>query len=598
MTDKFSKIKSFVKVNKIFIGFYLLFIIQGLFWIHLTPIFQAPDEQFHYATVQHYAYQGKYDQIENSKKFDLTKASLFDIETQNLSPELRTLLNYTYFESTRFHPDSNFGDDNNSIDGIFEKKFRQEDENLKSYVQILPAWITNYSPIYYGYLAFFEKAFNFLNLIERFYLLRIFSFLFSLGSVILAYLFFKNLTSSKLKALLLTGLVAFHPMFIFITTSINVDLILIFAFYLLLYVSLKLLNSDKQNLKRSHLLIYLFLIPVSFILGVTAKAPGIFMFFILALLGLMLSLKHKAVLKNLIKNKKNLKYIGGISLGLIGIIILLKKQIIKYLIRYFRNYPLNELLNWEKIKNYLSDFFTYDNLIFNSKHYWGNFGWLDTPINSLYIYFIWFCLLGALIGIAFFYWDFYRFRKTKTNQVKTKKQNLILTKQNLRINSFFILMLLGFNLMIHYINFHLPDVGFQGRYFFPLMIVKFYLIVFGLNYFFLRIIKIQLKQINLITAFLIFIVVLNLISVFFYIIPRFYISENVLSLRECSYSLSCWGDNFLENLSLLYFKVSQYKPVWFKGPVFFIAILVYIISMIFYLKLLFHEKKQTKIDQP
>jgi len=92
---------------------------------------------------------------------------------------------------------------------------------------------------------------------------------------------------------------------------------------------------------------------------------------------------------------------------------------------------------------------------------------------------------------------------------------------------FLIFCVLGFFLMIHTVNFQQVNprnvadeshsIAIQGRYFFPVMAAKFYLIFLGLSFLLSR------PSWRAVAWFLFsFMLVLNLAGLFVYVIPRYY----------------------------------------------------------------------------
>lgn len=233
---------NFISRNKLIILILTITLVKGVIWSYATPLFQAPDEQVHYASVQYYAEPAGYQP--KSYDFPIEKTDMFNLRTQNLSPELKNFLERTQFEKVRFHKEKTMDFRTGSLDGNYENDIRQN--SLGRFVEQYPAWVIHYSAPYYVAVAGIENLFGSRSIIERVYLERLFSVVLLMVFVLFSYLTFRELSQSETVSALLAGVVSFQPMLTFITSSINVDTLLLAAFGVLIYGAVRLLKRGPE----------------------------------------------------------------------------------------------------------------------------------------------------------------------------------------------------------------------------------------------------------------------------------------------------------------------------------------------------------------
>jgi len=491
-----------MKLSKEKIAIYLLLLLtfaKGLFWSNVIPIFQTPDEQCHYANVQHYAEPKNYQP--QSHNFPIKETDLYNYKTQNLSPELMAVLEKTFFEKVRFNYQLTAVFKEGSLNGSGEEGIRKE--KLSRFILKYPPWGTNYSPQYYSSAAFLENTFSDLSIFERVYIIRFFSVLIMVLLIFIGYLCFKELSLSSKESLLLAAALSFQPMLTFITSSINIDSMLFLGFFIFILGGLKFI-------KRFSFATLLFMI-VGIWLGCQAKPSGYFMipvFLVLLLYALTTNVNLKVfsrktlALKNGLSKKLILKYAGVGTAILIGIFALIK--FLKMSLGYFKN-----LEAFKNLPNQLLKQAEYENTLRRSFSYWGDFGWLDTYLKFSYIVGIWILLGISTMGFIFYL----------KNQYQEQKKGIPSTRKHLHQLIFLLIMLVGVNFMIYFMNLYYPVLDYQGRYFFPSIIAKFALIGFGLSYFFKKFIS---REQTLLVLFIIMLF-LNMISLFGFLIPRYYL---------------------------------------------------------------------------
>jgi hypothetical protein len=493
------QLKDKTKENLLLVLLLLLTFGKGFFWSHTVPIFQAPDEQAHYATIQHYAEPEDYKP--QSYNFPISKTDHYNYKTQNLSPELKATLKNTDFRKIRYNYRITFPFEENTLENSEEKEIREEE--LSRFILEYPPWRTKYSPQYYKIASFLENAFSKLSIFERVYIIRLFSVSIMVLLVFISYLCFKELSLNSRESLLLAGALSFQPMLTFITASINVDSILYLGFFLFILGGLKLI-------KRFSLTACL-LIAFGGWLGCQAKPTGYFMvlaalFFFLYLLAVRLNFKNfwkkNFSFKKGFSGKIFLKYTGVIAALSIIVFALLKfYELFK---KYFQNWQI-----FEKLPAQIAEQMEYENMLRRSFSYWGNFGWLDTCLKYHYIIGTWILLSIATVSFILYLKSQYQKRKAGNLEAENRIHQFV----------FLLFILVGVYCMIYFVNLFHPTVAYQGRYFLPSVIAKFSLLGFGFAYFFQKIMSREQAFFTL----LILMLFLNMISLFSFLIPRYYL---------------------------------------------------------------------------
>lgn len=481
---------NFVRTNKLIILILLITLLKGLIWAYAVPPFQAPDEQVHYASVQHYAEPRDYKP--QSYDFPLEKTNLFDIRTQNLSPELRNFLEKIDFEKVRFHPNKKIKFASNSLWGAKEKNLKEN--QLSRFVTAYPAWATNYPPFYYKICGFLENVFASETIVNRVFIERIFSVFLTTLTVFFSYMVFREIKFRKIESALSAGIVSFQPMFTFISSSINVDALLFLGFSVFLLGAVRIINQKK-------ILTSLGLIFLGAGISILSKPPGYFLIPATILLGIFYVVQNREKIFNLNQKQKI------ISLSLIGLAFISGFVVFWQILAKIKSQYFPGLKPLSFIYQYLVLQFDFSWLLQKSLFYWGDFGWLDTPISTWFIYLIWILLFLSLTGVV---------------------KILVKREENFIYVLFFALIIIGFGFMIHFVNLsQLPiedvrnstvSINIQGRYFFPVIIAKMALIIFGLSALFPA-----FTRKNIIYTLFIGMAALNLISLFNYVIPRFYL---------------------------------------------------------------------------
>lgn len=534
---------NFVSQNKLIILILSITLLKGVIWSYATPLFQAPDEQVHYASVQYYAEPAGYEP--KSYDFPLDKTDMFNLRTQNLSPELKYFLEKTQFEKVRFHKEKTMDFRSGAMDGSYENDVRQSTSSR--FVEKYPAWVIHYSAPYYLTVAGIENLFGNFSIIERVYLERLFSVFLLALFVLFSYLMFRELGQNEVISALLAGAVSFQPMLTFITSSINIDTLLIAAFGALLYGAIRFLKRGAEPVS-------IVWIVGGSIVSFFTKPPGYFALAVILLLLVLFFLRQAKIHLQINPRQKIFLYTGFTVLILVlGGLFLLLYQSAKS--RYFPgSQPLGLL------PDYVRHQLEYYVLYAHSSYYWGNFGWLDTPFPQVLIWMIWACLVGGFIGLIYY------FAKNLAGWKALKERKKIFFYQVI----FLLLAFLGFGFMIHAVNFQQVNpnnvadetnsIAIQGRYFFPVMGAKFFLIFWGWAAITTAIYK---RTKPGMAALLLFsgLVLLNLTGLLAYLVPRYYLNDKT----------AYFSQELLD-------RMSQYKPILFKE---WVIIFVFIVFLVF-----------------
>lgn len=501
----------------------LAYFFKELIFTALIPMWHTPDEQAHFAQVAYFAEFGKMP----STAPDLNR-EIFESEKL-----LGTLRDSNGNNKFTYHPEykiqytnSYIGKYENEINN-FPREYRQE---------LVKQEAANYPPLYYWISSVPYKFFYNSGLITRVFVLRMISVLMGVGMVYFVFLIGKIIFSKNtLYQYTLVILVAFQPMFSFVSAGITSDNLTNLFFTIVIYCGfLVLKNGIKKNS------IFLF-ISILFLLYLTKPQ------FILALPIFLTALIIKLLLsKAFLLTKILLTTLFGLVLLALAINInnpaiyqLLEKV---YPQSFFPGKALFSVNSVEFLKISL-------NRIIHETipWYWGVFDWLGVvmPIEVIRILNRLMILAGTGILIKLF---------------------LMLRKRN-REDWYFLYLILisliyfGGILLWDFIYYqsHYFSFGLQGRYFFPTIIAHMAIFLVGL----VTLVPKKLAVIKEIWTKLIAVGMMTLNFLALWIILKIY------------YDLS--------NLNAFIIESSQYKPWFFKGGMLIFWIIAYFIILCLFL---------------
>jgi hypothetical protein len=394
-----------ISLTKIFLAaILLLFIAKGIVLSFLIPIFQNPDEQVHYGTVQHWAEPKEINQAIKRYEKDEYKIDIADIRTSNLPEETRLSAHFGKFneiisEKQNIQNFSDPGIENEIIGNIW-----------KRYVDTVPSAVSGTKSVYYLLSSLLEEVFSDESIFARIFSMRILAVAFGIGVVALAYLTARKVGLSERVSILLTTLVAFQPMLSITAAQVNIDIALIFSFSLFLYAGVSFLRyvdscatakafGDTRSTtlgmtKWAALAIF------AAVLGFFSKGPGIVL--IAALFPLFTWGAYRWYVgsqsldsrlrgndneegsdnKKKSGNDKKKRFFAYLAVATIIMAGLAFFAIPKTYLVGITNFNANSKFSspLESIGKYLGKTMDMGEFRESSISYWGNFGWLDAPI--------------------------------------------------------------------------------------------------------------------------------------------------------------------------------------------------------------------------
>lgn len=262
----------------------ILFIFKGIFWAILIPIWQAPDEPNHFANTQFTAETGKLyvGRFDKNLSQEIAQSAAF----LNLDLDLNL--------TGRAPAPSWKPDFTQNLQGKFEADIKNiPTEERSNFVAVVGG--VKSPPLYYIVSSIIYRIFAPLSLIDRVFLIRILSVILGAGVVWLTFLLTRELAREEKISFAASVLVAFHPTFNVISSTINPDIMLIFLTSVFLYFGVKILKNNEFSPKNllpffatliSGILVRfasLSLLPASAIVFLPRKiyliVPGVILFF-------------------------------------------------------------------------------------------------------------------------------------------------------------------------------------------------------------------------------------------------------------------------------------------------------------------------------
>ena len=220
-------------MNFLIFSLFAAFFFKGVFWVAITPVFQAPDEPNHFAYTQFLAETGK---------FAVGKQDLI------LSREVVKAANFLNLDLKGQHPiwkpdfsGTSFGKNEAEIEKI-------PTDDRKDFF----TWIGGgrHPPFYYLISGIFYRSAAFGSLIDRVFFIRFFSVLLGTASVLLTFLLARELFGKNyLLAITTSVIVAFHPTFNVSSSTITPDILAIFLTGVFSLFGVKILKETKVDFK-------------------------------------------------------------------------------------------------------------------------------------------------------------------------------------------------------------------------------------------------------------------------------------------------------------------------------------------------------------
>lgn len=487
MLENQPKLKRFLPVFLVI----FLFILKGFLIAGLFPIFQGPDEPVHYGIVQYLAEpENKNWEIHQ----DENKTVFNDISAYHLSEEIKQTANILKFNEITFTKNNAQQFSEGSYSGKFEKDI--EANTWKHYTDIYPVNKARGNPLYYFLASLIEKTFSSESVLIRFFLIRFFSVFLGALVVFFTYLISRKIGFSEKVSLLLSAIVAFQPMFSFMSAIVNLDILLFFTFTLFTYGAVYLLK-DGITLKNIVILI------ISTIIAFFTKGPGVVL--VIAVYPLLSYAIYKKIN---IKKTLFILYFSLFTLSLVIFAYVILPQ------SYLNSMTYSQMgskfdSTSTSLAKYLDKTANISKVKYTVVSYWGDFGWLDTKISGSVVDFIFVVEIIGFLGV------FWHLSRKKGSSYLPEKKYFV----------FFLLLILALQLAIRFYDWRVFSntgkilIDTPGRYFMPNIAAHFIILFSGLAVY-LR--KKEYFELLLKVA-LILMVILQFYSIFNLIIPRYYL---------------------------------------------------------------------------
>ncbi|MDP2685179.1 MAG: glycosyltransferase family 39 protein [bacterium] len=238
-------IKQFIKNHKIIIAILLLVFLKEILFAMIIPLWQNNDEIEHFAYTYYIVEEERLPITTGGSQLELTTSDELSKANQILMSDK---ISFAVFEKNQIiHQDFN----NVLVNKQFEEKLSQLNRHDSSDKYKNATAV--YSPLYYYFEAIPYKIFQNFSISTRAYAMRIFSILFMLVTVLFSFktakLFFKSNSTPYVVAIL----IGFLPRFSFTSVGINNDALVIAISTIAIYYLIRLLN-EKLTLKHNLIL--------------------------------------------------------------------------------------------------------------------------------------------------------------------------------------------------------------------------------------------------------------------------------------------------------------------------------------------------------
>lgn len=509
--------------------------LNAVLWIVLTPLWQYPDEQAHFAQIQDVAELGQrpVDKLNTSLEITLSE-KILGTERDGLGNN-----KFTYHPEFKLdYTDNYYGYQENLINNL----------PRSARTQLVKNEATLNPPLYPFLGSVFYRVFENASLFSRVYAVRLMSLIFFITMIIVSYkigqiIFVKN----KTLPLVLASLVAFTPMFVFASTGVLPDPLTNLLFSLVIFLSIKILTKGLN-------FFVIFFLTIVIILGFLTRQQFL----------ISIPIVLFPILYQIFKNLKFLK--KSLTLLLIFIVItFIASFFIKYLepIRNFSFFEIGKVELSKLLDNRFLQFalwtarHTYDEVL---PWYFGVYKWLSLTVPHINYQIINRLILIAFAGIIIKLFQIIKRRKV----------------EELDLGLFFMLYASIVYFLIFLIWDYFFDLehgysfGIQGRYFFPMIIPHFTILTIG----FWQVSQLIFKKF---AKYLLFFIVFLMV-----------IFNNV--------SLSYVSASYYEttNVSTFVKQISQYKPQILKGYLIlfplFVAIFLQVIFLFSFAKHIFARR--------
>ena len=449
--------------------------VSGVFWAAVIPIWQIPDEPAHYGYIQALG----------------EDFSLLPPQELRLSREIGVVDDLTGLGAVPFHNDVTQPFTGRSRQGPQEEEVRELPRSLR--VQDIvsssnPA--ASYPSGYYFPASLIYRLLGSQDVLTIMFGLRIFSAFLTTVTMLFSYLTLKRFFRDEATARATALIIAFSPMYIYMGMAVNVDVLVWLFFSIYLYLLTRAFTdglSMRLNLllaltvalglwvKQTFLLaIPFYLILLAFLNLRGMLTPGRAVVPVLVFFATIAALDGWLYLGDFIRTSAT--YGGGGET---------KERSVLGFIQHFRD-------SWPRYR------WTFDT-------FWGNFGWLDTPLSQRSYDFLRWGSAVAAAGLVLYF---------ITSTIRRKLDALPLFYLALSVT--FIASLT----LVNYINITKGgDWLLQGRYFFPIIVPIIALQVRGLTSW----VSVRPLRDFVLLGLVIGIVLFQVDVLFRYVLPRYYL---------------------------------------------------------------------------
>ncbi len=499
--------------------------LNGLVWIILTPIWQYPDEQSHFAQVQNIAEKSRIIGYAHNTSYEIALSE----EIMDTSRDDFGNNKFTY------HPEHKINYSTTTI-GPREKEITSLPKTSR--VEFVKNEATSNPPLYYVLSAYFYKLFYNANLFSRIISIRLFSLLIFIGSILVSYQIGKIIFKNNLLSITLSSIFAFIPMLVHASTGILPDTLTNLLFSAVIFYSFKILYEEFKKKDLPILIIVVFA-------GFMTRQQFYISVLIILLPVLFLISKRKKLIKPFIL----FTIIAAVSIYIVNIYLTSVPLITNFRI------PDTSIFSNNKIS--LTSFIKFALWTFRQTYaesmpwFWGIYKWLSLSLPPIY-----YQIINRIVLLAIFGFLLKTFTVIKEKDYKQLKTILFLVW----VPVIYFIILMVWNYFFFTKNGY--SFGIQGRYYFPVIVPIIAILLIGLN----NLGKIILGSNSKYVLFLLVCMML----VF-----------NIATLIHVS---SSYYDT--SSLQTFISQASQYKPILFKGNIIiFLIILGLSYQLVFVLKL-------------
>lgn len=497
--------------------------LNSLSFIIVTPIWQYPDEQAHFAQVQDLAEIGRVptNGYDTSEEIAILEKAVGTERDQNGNNK------YTY------HPEYKT-EYNNSKYGLLEKEI--SNLPLTARTTLVKNESTLNPPLYYFLSSLVYKSVHQGDIFTRVYLVRIFSVLIFILTIIVSYKIGKIVfDESQPFSLALAAMIAFTPMLVHATSGVLPDTLNIFLFTFFLYVCLRIIYEGFSLTK-------FFLLVLTITLGAMTRQNFLITLFILPV---------PIAYEFLFRKDLRLKIMKVAIASAAGLYLLSYKIPGMHFIHTF-DYPESSFKN---PSNPLASLTFTEHLLWTIKisvsqtwpWFWGIYKWLSLALPPEVYQIINRLIPVSIIGLFIKIYSVVRKKDIKNGKI---------------------LMFLCLSILIYFLFLTVFDYlfrknngytfGIQGRYYFPVIVPAFALFLSG----FLEIFNLFKKYSNLFLFMLVFLFLTFNLFTLFYIANSYYNTQTLETFVNHS---------------------SQYKPYFLKSNSIVIILTTSVFAQIFLL---------------